>query len=89
MTKKWKWFVYIIECTDHTYYTGMTWNISLRADQHASGLGSEYTKQHGFKGLVYYEEHEDIEQARLRERQIKGWSQKKKKEILIDNFKLS
>ena len=85
---KWKWYVYIIECLDGTFYTGMTWKPELRYDQHLSGLGGKYTSIHGVKSLVYYEEHFDYQEARSREKQIKGWSQKKKKSILIDNFKM-
>lgn len=66
----------------------MTWKPEVRFEQHLSGLGSKYTALHGVKTLVYYEEHRDFETAREREKQIKGWSQKKKREILIDNFKL-
>lgn len=88
LNKGWKWYVYILECQDRTYYTGLTWNPSNRLDQHSSGLGGRYTAEHGAKALVYYEEHSDYEIARKRERQIKGWSQAKKKTILIDKFKL-
>ena len=88
MKKQWKWYVYIIECLDGTYYTGITWKPELRYDQHLSGLGGKYTAHHGVKALVYYEEHDDIELARESEQQIKGWSQKKKRAILIDNFKM-
>jgi len=88
MKSQWKWYVYIIECLDGTYYTGMTWKPESRLEQHLSGLGSKYTGKHGVKALVYYEEHFDIEVARAREKQIKGWSQIKKKTILIDKFNL-
>ncbi len=83
----WHWYVYIIECLDGTYYTGRSWNIELRFEQHLSGLGSKYTAKHGVKRLAYYEVHEDIETAKVRELQIKGWSQRKKEQILIDKFK--
>ena len=86
--KQWKWYVYIIECLDGTYYTGITWKPELRFDQHLSGLGGKYTARHGVKALVYYEEHTDFEAARNRELQIKSWRQEKKKRILINNFKL-
>lgn len=89
MSSKWKWFVYILECLDGTFYTGLTWNIGLRYEQHLSGLGGKYTAKHGVKGLVYYEEHTDYQLARKRELQIKDWSQKKKRTILIDKFGLS
>lgn len=79
----WKWFVYIIECKDGLYYTGMTWNVSNRMTQHMSSLGSKFTSKHGYKRLVYYEEHSDLLEARRREKQIKDWS-RKKKEMLIN-----
>lgn len=83
----WHWFVYIIECLDNTYYTGMTWNIIQRIEQHSSGLGSKYTEKHGFKRLVYYEEFNNIENARTREKQIKNWSQDKKKKLISGEWK--
>ncbi len=79
---KWKWYVYMIECSDGTYYTGLTWNVPCRGEQHFSGLGSKYTAKHGAKKLVYYEEHEDLGLARKREKQIKNWSQKKKRKLI-------
>lgn len=79
---KWHWYVYIIECLDSTYYTGCTWTISIRMDQHISRLGSKYTRKHGFKKLVYFEEHDDLKEARRREKQIKDWSQKKKRKLI-------
>lgn len=65
--KQWKWYVYIIECLDNSYYTGVTWSASIRADQHASGLGGKYTAKHGFKRVAYVEEHTNLSVARERE----------------------
>ena len=79
---QWKWYVYIIECQDKTYYTGMTWKLDQRWIQHLSGLGSKYTTKHKPKKLVYLEEYDDLEQARKREIQIKDWSQTKKKKLI-------
>ena len=79
---EWTWFVYIIECLDRTYYTGMTWNIQKRFEQHISGMGGVYTKEHGVKKLAYVERHTDLEQARQRERQIKDWNQTKKQKLI-------
>lgn len=78
----WKWYVYIVECLDSTYYTGMTWNYYQRDIQHAVGMGSKYTSQHGYKATVYVEEFDILEEARLREKQIKSWSQFKKKKLI-------
>ena len=79
---QWKWYVYIIECEDKSYYAGMTWKPDQRWTQRLSGLGSKYTKRHKPQKLVYLEEYEDFEQARIRERQIKDWSRKKKQNLI-------
>ncbi len=60
----------------------MTWKPDERWTQHLSGLGSKYTTKHKPKKLVYLEEYDDLEQARRRERQIKDWSQKKKRKLI-------
>ncbi|MFH1597782.1 MAG: GIY-YIG nuclease family protein [Patescibacteria group bacterium] len=78
----WKRCVYIIECYDGLYYTGLTWNVSERWEQHLSGLGSKYTRRHRPKRVVYIEEHNNFETARKREDQIKNWSQKKKRRLI-------
>ncbi len=38
------WFVYILECKDGTYYTGITKNLDKRIKQHNNGTGAKYTK---------------------------------------------
>ena len=83
MTKKgnWKWYVYIIECKDGFYYTGITWNIEVRMEQHRIGKGSRFTAKHGFKRLCYTEEFDDLVQARNREHQLKDFSRKKKEAL--------
>jgi putative endonuclease len=82
MTRQWKWYIYIVECADGSYYTGRTWKADLRYDQHASGLGGEYTAKHGVKRLAYIEEFDNFEQAALREKQIKGWTRIKKQKLI-------
>jgi len=61
-----------------TLYTGVTSDLPQRAWQHREGLGDGFTKRYGCKLLVWYELHEDIELAILRERQIKAGSRKRK-----------
>lgn len=76
--KTWKWYVYILECSDGLYYTGMTWKVEPRMEQHALGLGSKFTARHGYKALRYVEEFTDIEEARKRVHQLKDFSRRKK-----------
>ena len=79
-----KGFIYILKCYDDTYYTGSTIDLELRIDQHQKGFGANYTKKRLPIKLVYFEEHHRIDLAFKREKQIQGWS-RKKKEALISN----
>lgn len=87
MAESWKWFVYIIECKDGSFYTGMTWKPELRFDQRLSGLGGKYTAKHGVKQLVYLEEYETLDEARLREKQLQGWTREKKLKLISGEWK--
>ncbi len=80
-----KGFMYILQCSDRTYYTGSTKNISLRIQQHKEGLGSNYTSKRLPVKIVYIEIFKRIDVAFKREKQIQGWS-RKKKEALINNI---
>ena len=82
MDVNWKWYVYIVLCEDGSYYTGMTYQLDMRWTQHLSGLGSKYTSKHKPKRVVYLEEYEDLETARRREKQIKGWRREKKEKLI-------
>ncbi len=84
---QWKWYVYILECKDGSYYTGLTWNLALRWEQHISGRGSHYTSEHPPKKIAYTEEYDDLYQARLREKQIKGWTREKKEKLIHGEWK--
>ena len=82
MSKGW---MYILKCSDGSYYTGSTNNLELRLAQHQAGEGANHTKKHLPVKLVYFEEHERLDQAFYREKQVQGWS-RKKKEALIDGM---
>jgi len=84
MYKKWTWFVYIIECLDGLYYTGVTYDLDKRMEQHAIGKGSKFTAKHGFKKLKYFEEFSNLIAAREREKQLKDFSRKKKEQLWKD-----
>ena len=46
------WFVYILECKNGSYYTGVTNDIENRMKVHASGKGSKYVAKNGFSHLI-------------------------------------
>lgn len=76
--------VYILLCSDNTFYTGITSNLDKRLNEHQSGkhFGS-YTFDRGPVELKYYAEFTKVERAIAMEKQIKKWS-KAKKQALID-----
>ena len=76
-------YVYILLCSDFSYYTGSTVDLKLRIEQHQSGEGANHTRKYLPVKLVYYEEFDRIEDAFYREKQIQGWS-RRKKEALIE-----
>ncbi|MEP3051358.1 MAG: GIY-YIG nuclease family protein [Erythrobacter sp.] len=61
-----------------TLYTGVTSDLPKRAWQHREGLVTGFTKKYGCKLLVWYEAHEIIESAIVREKQIKAGNRKTK-----------
>ena len=79
-----KGFMYILRCADDSYYTGSTIDLELRLIQHQNGEGANHTRKRLPVVLVYYEEYQNIEDAFYREKQVQGWS-RKKKEALIQN----
>jgi len=76
------WYLYILQCRDGSYYTGVTIDIKQRLDRHNSGKGAKYTRSRRPCHLVYYEGCTDESVARRREREIKGWARSKKAELI-------
>ena len=76
------WFVYILECSDYSYYVGHTENVASRLKAHNYGKGALYTRLRRPLTLVYQEQVNSKQAAIKREQQIKRWS-KAKKEALI------
>jgi len=77
--------MYILECSNGSYYTGSTKNLERRLQQHQNGDGANHTKKHLPVKLVYFETFSRIDEAFYREKQIQGWS-RKKIEALINGF---
>jgi len=68
-----------------TLYTGVTSNLVKRVYEHKNGVVPGFTKSYGCKRLVYFEMHNDMENAIAREKQIKAGSRDKKL-TLIENM---
>lgn len=75
--------VYIVECSDGSYYTGLTKQpIEARLWEHNEGVYKGYTFTRRPVKLVFMESYDRIVDAIARERQIKGWNRKKKQALI-------
>jgi putative endonuclease len=83
---KLKGFLYILECSDGSYYCGSTVDLTKRLKEHNNGRGANHTKKRLPVELVYVEEYDRIDKAFDREKQIQGWSRNKKEALINGDF---
>ncbi|MDD7888260.1 GIY-YIG nuclease family protein [Flavivirga sp. 57AJ16] len=81
------YYVYILLCSDKTYYTGMTNNLERRMNQHVAGYRKDsYTYSRRPIELKWYLQCTNPSEAIKIEKQIKGWSQRKKEALIDENW---
>ncbi len=80
--REYRYYVYLMASETGTLYVGVTGDIEGRTEQHKKGQIEGFTQKYRCHKLVYFEEFEDIEQAILREKQIKSWSRYKKEALI-------
>lgn len=81
------YFVYILECSDKTLYVGVTNDYERRFDEHQNGINkNSYTYRRRPLKLLYVERFSQIEHAIAFEKQVKGWSKKKKLMYISDGI---
>ena len=71
-------YVYIVECSDGSLYTGYTTDVERRVEEHNSGDGAKYTRGRTPVELVHSEEYETRSDAMSREYEIKQLSRSEK-----------
>ncbi|MBX3046614.1 MAG: GIY-YIG nuclease family protein [Anaerolineales bacterium] len=79
---KHKYFVYILGSKTGTVYTGVTNDLERRMFEHKHGLLDGFTKSYRVNMLLFYEEHDYIEDAIRREKEIKAWRREKKDKLI-------
>ncbi len=79
-------YVYVLLCSNGKYYTGSTIDLDKRLLEHQSGSGANFTRKNLPIELVFVETFERIDQAFRREKQIQGWSHKKKEALIRSAF---
>jgi putative endonuclease len=80
------WYVYILKCSDNSYYVGHTDNPDRRLKTHNFGQGPRWTVSRLPVKLVYQEKHDDQTLAIGRERQIKKWNRAKKEALIAGDL---
>jgi putative endonuclease len=81
------YYIYILQCSDGSYYTGVTNDVEKRFYEHQEGLIEGcYTHNKRPVKLMYVEDFIDIVEAISREKQIKGWTRKKKEALIAKDF---
>ncbi|MCK9416292.1 GIY-YIG nuclease family protein [Candidatus Dojkabacteria bacterium] len=76
-----EWFVYIVECSDSTYYTGITTNIIKRIETHNSKKGAKYTKSRTPVTLKYSNKFGNKSEASKEEYRIKQLTRLEKEQL--------
>ena len=79
-------WLYMLKCADDSYYVGHTEDVEARLAQHVSGSGDSYTTTRRPVQLVYAADFPSREEAITLEKQIKGWSRKKKEALCRDDW---
>jgi putative endonuclease len=80
-------YVYILRCSDNSYYVGVTNNLELRLEQHQQGINPGcYTFSRRPIELAFHEMFNSPEKAIQFEKKIKKWSKAKKESLINGDF---
>jgi putative endonuclease len=75
-------YVYILKCSDGSYYTGSSADFKARIADHNRGIGSSYVRSRRPVQLIYFEKAEDKNKAQLREVEMKKLSRENKERLI-------
>ena len=79
-------YVYILRCSDGSYYTGHTDHLDQRMAQHGDGTGSRYTSKRRPLQLLWATDCQTREEAWELEQRLHGWARAKKEALMRGNF---
>ena len=79
-------WMYILECSDRSYYVGSTRDLERRLDQHNEGEGSKYTARRRPVKLVYAAEFDSVAEAYRQEKQVQNWSRAKREALIHGKY---
>lgn len=78
------WYVYLLECLDGSYYTGVSNDLKKRMKTHKSGRGSKYVTAHGFGQMLASKKYYNQSDALKAEYQVKQLSKNKKLDFFMN-----
>ena len=76
------YYIYIVASRSHTLYIGVTGNLQGRVFAHKRKLHEGFSADYNCNRLVYFEQFSDPSNAIAREKQLKGWTRKKKNDLV-------
>lgn len=82
-----RFFVYVVECRDGTYYTGYTPDLKKRLKAHNSGKGAKYTRSRRPVSLVWNKGFRDFKKTLSEEARIKRMSRSEKEELVLGKLR--
>ena len=77
-----QFYVYILTSNSGTLYIGITNNLQRRVWEHKNKIAAGFTNKYNINRLVYYETFGEAKSAIAREKQLKGWTRKKKLNLI-------
>jgi putative endonuclease len=80
--RDYNFFVYIVASDSGTLYTGVTNNLKRRIWEHKNGFFEGFSKKYKCHKLIFMERFQYVKDAIVAEKRIKGWSRKKKEDLI-------
>jgi putative endonuclease len=79
-------YVYMLRCSDGSYYVGSTRNLAKRVWEHQEGLGAAYTRWRRPVQLVWSAEYDNVGTAFFWEKRIQNWSRAKREALIRGDY---
>jgi putative endonuclease len=79
-------WVYILRCSDDSYYVGSTVDLDRRVWEHREGLGAAYTRRRRPLMLVWTADFDRVDEAFAFEKRVQGWSRAKREALIEGRF---
>ena len=79
-------YIYILECSDGSFYVGSTWTIEHRLVEHNEGIGAVYTRSRRPVRLAWHAWYDSVAEAYAMEKRVQGWSRAKRQALIDGRF---